>query len=114
MCPNGNLIVGGDGVLALYDLKGKQLSRQKSPHLTATGEDPAELKRRAKETIDQQRESIQSLIKSMEEQKAELAKRDDAALNDDRAPNETASRSDSGRLPANGWPTVETANRPRN
>ncbi len=83
LCPDGNLILGGDGVLARYDLKGKQLARQESPHMAASRKDPDELKQRAKETLGQQRDSISGLIKSLEDQKAELAKREDSSLTEE-------------------------------
>ena len=37
ICPNGDLIIGGDGVLALYDLKGKQLCATKIAALGCRG-----------------------------------------------------------------------------
>jgi hypothetical protein len=80
VCPDGNLIVGGDGTLARYSLQGKELARSESPHVTATKNDPDESKRRAKETLEEQRKSIEEAIKSFEEQQAEYAKRDEKSL----------------------------------
>jgi len=83
LCPDGNLIIGGDGVLARYDLKGKELARSESPHIAATRKDPDELKRMARETLQQQRDSIQQALKSFEAQKEELAKKDEKSLTDE-------------------------------
>ena len=42
VCPDGNLIIGGDGMLTRYDLKGKELARAESPHVAAAKKDPDE------------------------------------------------------------------------
>lgn len=83
VCPDGNLIVGGDGTLARYDLKGKELARSESPHVTAAKKDPDELKRRAKETLEEQRKSMEEVVKSFETQKEEYAKRDQKTLSEE-------------------------------
>ncbi len=78
--PGETLVVGGDGVLARYDLNGKELSRAESPHLADARKDPEGLKRRAKELVEQQRSGIKQMVKSLEEQKEKLDKKDDSAL----------------------------------
>jgi WD40 repeat protein len=83
VCPDGNLIIGGDGTLTRYDLKGKELARIESPHVAAARKDPDALKRRAKETLEDQRKSIEEAVKSFEIQKEEYAKRDQKSLTDE-------------------------------
>jgi hypothetical protein len=80
LCPDGTLAIGGDGVLARYDLTGKELARAESPHLAAARKDPEETKRQARETLEQQRSSIKEALKGLEAQKEEIAKKDDASL----------------------------------
>jgi hypothetical protein len=83
LCADGNLIIGGDGTLARYSLKGKELARAESPHVTAAKKDPDELKRRAKETLEEQRASIKEALKNFEAQKEEYAKKDEKSLTDE-------------------------------
>ncbi len=80
--PGDTLVLGGDGVLARYDLNGKELSRAESPHLADARKDPEGLKRRAKETLEQQRSGIKQMVKSLEEQKEKLDKKEDSELTD--------------------------------
>jgi len=80
VCPDGNLVLGGAGVLARYDMKGKELARCESPHIVASRKDPDELKRRAREMAEEQRASMKTALASFEEQKAELAKKDKKSL----------------------------------
>jgi hypothetical protein len=80
VCPDGNLVLGGAGVLARYDLKGKDIARCESPHIVASRKDPDELKRRAREMAEEQRNSLKTALASFEEQKAELAKKDKNSL----------------------------------
>jgi len=80
VCPDGNLVLGGAGVLARYDMKGKELARCESPHIVASRKDPDELKRRAREMAQEQRDSMKTALASFEEQKSELAKKDKNSL----------------------------------
>ena len=80
VCPDGNLVMGGAGVLARFDLKGKELARCESPHIVASRKDPDELKRRAREMAKEQRDSMKTALASFEEQKTELAKKDKKSL----------------------------------
>jgi hypothetical protein len=80
VCPDGNLVLGGAGVLARYDVKGKELARCDSPHIVASRKDPDELKRRAREMAEEQRNSLKTTVASLEEQKGELAKKDKNSL----------------------------------
>ncbi len=80
--PGDTLVLGGDGVLARYDLNGKELSRAESPHLADARKDPEGLKRRAKEVLEQQRSGIKQMVKSLEEQKEKLDKKEASALTD--------------------------------
>lgn len=83
VCPDGNLVLGGAGVLARYDLKGKELARTESPHIVASRKDPEQVKQRAREMVEQQRNSLKSALQSLEEQKQELAKKDEKSLTDE-------------------------------
>jgi len=83
LCPDGNLAIGGDGILARYDLQGKELARTASPHVVASRKDPEQLKVQAREMLEEQRNSIRETLKSLEDQKVELAKKDDKSLNDE-------------------------------
>jgi hypothetical protein len=80
VCPDGNLVLGGAGVLAQYDLKGKELACCESPHIVASRKDPDALKRRAREMAEEQRTSMKATLTSLNEQKAELAKKDKQSL----------------------------------
>jgi hypothetical protein len=80
VCPDGNLVLGGAGVLARYDMKGKELARCESPHIVASRKDPNELKRQAREMAEEQRASMKTALASFEEQKTELAKKDKKSL----------------------------------
>ena len=80
VCPDGNLLIGGSGILARYDLKGKELARSESPHVAASRKDPDQLKQQARELVEQQRHSMEDALKNFESQKEELAKKDDKSL----------------------------------
>ena len=83
LCADGNLALGGDGTLARYDLKGKELARAESPHVIAARKDPVEMKQKARDLLEEQRASMKEALKSMEAQKEELAKKDNRSLSDE-------------------------------
>jgi hypothetical protein len=80
VCPDGMLVLGGAGVLARYDLDGKELARAESPHIVDSRKDPDRLKQQALEMVEQQRSSMKESLKSLEAQKEELSKKDDKSL----------------------------------
>lgn len=81
--PDGTIVVGGDGVLARYDLEGKQLARAESPQIAATKQDPKALEEQARALLEQQQNQYKQIIKSLEDQKDQFKDKDDKSLSDE-------------------------------
>jgi hypothetical protein len=81
--PDGAVVVAGDGTVARYSLEGKLLGRAESPQVVASKKDPGERERRARAMLEQQRNSMQEMVKNLEAQKADLEGKEDAALSNE-------------------------------
>lgn len=83
VCPTGEIVVGGDGVLARYDAHGKQLARGEAPHVAATRGEAGALERQAREIVESQAESLKEALADFERQKTELQAKPADELNDE-------------------------------
>lgn len=81
--PDGNIYVGGNGVVAKYDADGKQLLRADAPNMTADSQSEEALRRRAIETVAEQKSVYSDAIANLEKQKQELAGKSDEELTDE-------------------------------
>lgn len=81
--PDGNIYVGGNGVVAKFDATGKELGRSDAPHLKALAQDDAALEARARETMAENIESLKQAMASMEEQKKTIAEKSEEDLTDE-------------------------------
>jgi len=79
--PRGEIVVGGDGVLARYDAHGKQLARGEAPHIAATKNDEGALERQAKEIVESQTTSLKEALADFQRQKTELEAKPKDELN---------------------------------
>jgi hypothetical protein len=83
--PDGNIYVGGNGIVAKYDAEGKQLIRTDAPNMTADSQSDEALRRRAMETVAEQKTAYADAIANLEKQKKELeGKSDDELTEEDR------------------------------
>jgi hypothetical protein len=83
VCPTGEIVVGGDGVLARYDAHGKQLARGEAPHVAATRGEAGALERQAREIVQSQAESLKEALADFERQKTDLEAKPADELNDE-------------------------------
>ena len=81
--PNDTLYLAGNGVLARFDMSGKQLARAESPQVVAARKDPKGLEKRARAMLDDQRNQFKSIIENLKSEKEELAKKDEKSLTDE-------------------------------
>lgn len=80
---DGNVVLGGDGVLARYEPSGKELARAEAPHLVASRQDPEALDRQAREIVVEQAKSIAESLKQFETQKEELDAKEESELTEE-------------------------------
>lgn len=83
VAPDGNIYVGGNGIVAKYNTTGQQLVRTSSPNITADSLDEKVLRARAIETLEQSHESLASALKNLEKQQAEIEDKTDDELTDE-------------------------------
>ncbi len=81
--PDDCVYVGGDGTLARYDLEGKELARGDSPQIAAAKQNPKELERQARESLEQQQHMFDQLIKQLETRRDQLKAKQESDLKDD-------------------------------
>jgi hypothetical protein len=82
VAPDDTLCLAGDGVLARFDLAGKQLARAESPQVVTARQDPKGLEARARATLEEQRNAYKQVITSLEAQKESLKGKEDKDLTD--------------------------------
>lgn len=80
---DGNIVVAGDGFIARYDLKGKELAKAESPQVAGMPKNQKELENRARESLKGQAASLEEALKTIEKQKADLADKKDEDLTDE-------------------------------
>lgn len=81
--PDGNIYIGGNGMVAKYDASGKEIARSDAPHLKALAQDDAALEARARETMAENIESLKQAMANMEEQKKALADKPEEELSEE-------------------------------
>ncbi len=81
--PRGEVVVGGDGVLARYDAHGKQLARGEAPHVVANRTNAGALEQQARDIVESQATSLKEALADFERQKAELEAKPQEELNDE-------------------------------
>jgi hypothetical protein len=81
--PEDTLYLAGDGVLARFDMTGKQRTRSESPQVVAARKDPKGLEKRARATLEEQRDQFKQVIKSLQAQKEEINGKDDKSLTEE-------------------------------
>jgi len=91
--PDDTVYLAGDGVLARFEMTGKQLARSESPQVVAARNDPKGLEKRARATLEEQRDQYKEAVKSLEAQREELKAKDDKTLTEEeRSAKETLDR----------------------
>jgi hypothetical protein len=80
---DGSIVVGGDGIIARYDSKGKELRKMAAPHMSKMAKNEKEMEDRAREQLKSQATSMQSALKALEKQKEELDAKKEADLTDE-------------------------------
>ncbi len=81
--PDGNIYVGGNGVVAKYDAQGKQLIRTDAPNMAAGGTDEEALRMRAKETLTEMTSAYVDALANLEKQKKEMEGKTDEELTEE-------------------------------
>jgi hypothetical protein len=81
--PESTIYLAGGGVLARFDMDGKQLARAESPQVVASRKDPKELERRARVTLDDTRKQFKPIIEQFQTQFDEINKTDEKSLSDE-------------------------------
>lgn len=72
--PDGTVLIGGNGRVARFDSHGKKLIEAESPQMTYINKHQEEMKARAKDQLESDRETYAAQVKEFEEQLAELEK----------------------------------------
>jgi hypothetical protein len=78
--PDGNIQLGGDGVLARYNSQGKLLARAEAPHAVAARNDPKTFEEKARQMLEEQAETYLAEAKRLEEEQQQLTDKDPEAL----------------------------------
>lgn len=81
--PDGNIYVGGNGVVAKFDAEGKPLIRTDAPNMTADSQSEEVLRRRATETVSEQKSVYADAIANLERQKKEIEGKSDDELTEE-------------------------------
>lgn len=74
LAPDGTILIGGDGKVARFDAAGKKVSEAESPQMTYISKHPDEMRERAKEQLESDRQLYSDQAKQFEEQLKELQK----------------------------------------
>ncbi len=97
--PDGAVLVGGNGLVARFDLEGKKLLETESPQMTYIKDHPDDMKERAKEQLESDRAMYADRVKDFEDQLKELqankeknAKKKDPANKKDAAKKEATNK----------------------
>lgn len=81
--PDGNIYVGGNGIVAKYDPTGKQLLKADSPNVASSPQDQYALRARAKETIAEMSTAYVDALANLEKQKKDMEGKTDEELTED-------------------------------
>jgi hypothetical protein len=106
---DGSIVVGGDGIIARYDVKGKELRKMESPHMAKMAKNAKEVEDQAREQLKSQGASMESALKALEKQKAEL----DAKKDEDLTAEERTQKTQLDRLIQTYKRSVENYSQPK-
>lgn len=85
--PDGNIYVGGNGIVAKFDPTGKQLIQTASPNMSADSQSDEVLRRRAMETLSEQKAAYAEALATLEKQQKDMEGKSDDELTEEERQN---------------------------
>ncbi|MFO0915073.1 MAG: hypothetical protein U0795_19085 [Pirellulales bacterium] len=80
---DGNIYVGGNGIVAKFDPTGKQLIQTASPNMSADSQTEEVLRQRAMETLTEQKAAYAEALATLEKQQKEMEGKSDDELTEE-------------------------------